>query len=223
MENLQAMIERYKAEMMKTASRSALPPQEAAQPAPPEPTPAAAPQEPPPAPTPQPEPQPEPPAPAPAPSVPPQPEPPAEPEPEINPPESNPQTDPLQTITPEADTYENFLRENTKTGLLRVQAYAGRQAVPVPGAQVTVSRAFPDGAKEPATGDTDENALLDNPAPPAPDKALAESPTGEAPYATYTIRVAHPDYRTEIYQQVPIFDGIKSIQPVRFLPDRSAS
>ena len=39
MENLQAMIERYKAEMMKAASRSALPPQESVQPAPPEPAP----------------------------------------------------------------------------------------------------------------------------------------------------------------------------------------
>ena len=43
MENLQAMIERYKAEMMKTASRSALPPQESVQPAPPEPAPVPAP------------------------------------------------------------------------------------------------------------------------------------------------------------------------------------
>ena len=42
MENLQAMIERYKAEMMKTASRSALPPRESVQPAPPEPAPVPA-------------------------------------------------------------------------------------------------------------------------------------------------------------------------------------
>ena len=210
MENLQAMIERYKAEMMKAASRSALPPQESVQPAPPEPAPV-----PPPAP-----PRPDPPPPA-APAGPPPPLPPDEPE--INPPEANPQDDPLQPIAPEADTYENFLRENTKTGILRVQAYAGRQAVPVPGAQVTVSRTFSDGTKEFASGVTDENGIFDNIVLPAPDKALAEAPTGEAPYATYDIRVTHPGYRTEVYQQVPIFDGIKSIQPVRFLPDRSVS
>ena len=198
MENLQAMIERYKAEMMKAASRSALPPQESVQPAPPEPAPGPVP-------------------PPPRPATPP----PAAPAPQ--PPEANPQDDPLQPIAPEADTYENFLRENTKTGILRVQAYAGRQAVPVPGAQVTVSRTFSDGTKEFASGVTDENGIFDNIVLPAPDKALAEAPTGEAPYATYDIRVTHPGYRTEVYQQVPIFDGIKSIQPVRFLPDRSVS
>lgn len=217
MENLQAMIERYKAEMMKAASRSALPPQESVQPAPPEPAPVPAPApprpEPPPASAPSPQPA--------APAVPPPPLPPDEPE--INPPEADPQDDPLQPIAPEADTYENFLRENTKTGILRVQAYAGRQAVPVPGAQVTVSRTFSDGTKEFASGVTDENGIFDNIVLPAPDKALAEAPTGEAPYATYDIRVTHPGYRTEVYQQVPIFDGIKSIQPVRFLPDRSVS
>ena len=210
MENLQAMIERYKAEMMKTASRSALPPQESVQPAPPEPAPQS---ELPPAPAPSPQPA--------APAVPSPPLPPDQPE--INPPEANPQDDPLQPIAPEADTYENFLRENTKTGILRVQAYAGRQAVPVPGAQVTVSRTFSDGTKEFASGVTDENGIFDNVVLPAPDKALAEAPTGEAPYATYDICVTHPGYRTEVYQQVPIFDGIKSIQPVRFLPDRSVS
>lgn len=219
MENLQAMIERYKAEMMKTASRSALPPQESVQPAPPEPAPVPAP-----APAPPQSELPPAPAPSPQPAVPAVPSPPLPPdEPEINPPEANPQDDPLQPIAPEADTYENFLRENTKTGTLRVQAYVGRQAVPVPGAQVTVSRTFLDGTKEFASGVTDENGIFDNIVLPAPDKALAEAPTGEAPYATYDIRVTHPGYRTEVYQKVPIFDGIKSIQPVRFLPDRSAS
>lgn len=217
MENsaFQAMIDRYKAEMMRAAARSVLPAEEAAQPDvrgnPPaeEITPAEA-------------------------SVPIRPDeetvPPAGAEPapgqddtEINPPEAPEEQDPLQTIEPEPDTYENFLQENTRSGILRIQAFAGQQAIPVVGAQVTVSREFQDGMREFASGLTDENGVLDGIVLPAPNKILSESPTGEAPYATYDIRVSHPDYRTEIYQQVPIFDGIKSIQPVRFLSDRSES
>lgn len=41
------------------------------------------------------------------------------------------------------------------------------------------------------------------------------------PYALYDIRVSHPDFRTEVFQQVPVFEGIKSIQPVRFLSDHT--
>lgn len=193
--SLKAMIDRYKAELMETAARSTLPQPPAS------PTPAAAPE----------------PAPAPA---------PAEPsfdEVEVNPPEAGDGEDPLQSIAPENITYETFVQENPQAGTLKIQAYAGRQAVPVPGAQVTVSRRFQDGVHEFASGVTDENGIFDSIVLPAPDKKLAEAPEGIAPYATYDIRVSHPDYRTEIYQQVPIFEGISSIQPVRFLPDRSES
>ena len=65
--------------------------------------------------------------------------------------------------------------------------------------------------------------VLDGIQLPAPDPALSESPTGTPPYATYDIRVSHPGYRTEIYLEAPVFPGIKSIQPVRFLPDNSPS
>lgn len=196
--SLKAMIDRYKAELMETAARSTLPQPPAS------PAPAAAP------------PAPEP-APAPSPAVP------SSDEIEVNPPEAGDGEDPLQSIAPENLTYEAFLQENPKTGTLKIQAYAGRQAVPVPGAQVTVSRRFQDGVHEFASGVTDENGIFNGIVLPAPDKKLAEAPEGIAPYATYDIRVSHPDYRTEIYQQVPIFEGINSIQPVRFLPDRSES
>lgn len=203
---LQAMIDRYKTELMETAARSTLPrPEVSAVPA------AAAIPEPVAESMPEPIGQPEPEAFAPSPDT------------EVNPPEAGDGEDPLQPIAPENVTYEEFVQENPKSGTLRIQAFAGRQAVPVSEAQVTVSRRFKDGPHEFASGMTDENGIFDGIVLPAPDKSLAEAPEGIAPYATYDIRVSHPDYRTEIYQQVPIFEGVNSIQPVRFLPDRSQS
>ena len=72
-----------------------------------------------------------------------------------------------------------------------------------------------------SSGTTDESGVLDGIVLPAPDAALAQTPTGEMPYALYDIRVSHPDYRTEIYKQVPIFPDVKSIQPVQFLSDHT--
>lgn len=139
----------------------------------------------------------------------------------VNPPEAGTGRDPLQSFTPEQNTFEVFQLINQKTGFLRVQAFAGQQTIPVKGASVLVTHDFSDGARRFASGTTDESGVLDGIVLPAPDNALAQAPTGEMPYALYDIRVSHPDYRTEIYKQVPIFPGVKSIQPVQFLSDHA--
>ena len=64
---------------------------------------------------------------------------------------------------------------------------------------------------------TDESGVFGDILLPAPNNALAQSPTGEMPYALYDIHVSHPGYRTEIYRAVPVFPGVTSIQPVQFL------
>lgn len=139
----------------------------------------------------------------------------------VFPPENGAGRGPLQTIDPEQDTYEAFRAQNQETGFLRIQAFAGRQVAPVPNATVLVTHTFTDGTRRFASGVTDESGVLDGIALPAPSGSIAQTPTGEMPYALYDIRVSHPDFRTEVFQQVPVFAGIKSIQPVRFLSDHT--
>lgn len=105
-----------------------------------------------------------------------------------NPPEGGAGRDPLQDLSPEACTFEVFQQLNSKTGTLRFSA-----------------------------GVTDESGVFGDILLPAPNNALAQSPTGEMPYALYDIRVSHPRCRTEIYRAVPVFPGVTSIQPVQFL------
>lgn len=139
---------------------------------------------------------------------------------EINPPESGPGQDPLQPVPIELESYEGFLLQNPKMGELRIQATAGGRAVPIAGAEVTVSKTFTDGSQIFATAVTDASGIVDGIELPAPDKSQSQNPSGDAPYSVYTVTVSHPGYRSEIYTQVPIFDGIKSIQPVHFIPAR---
>ena len=63
-----------------------------------------------------------------------------------NPPEGGAGRDPLQDLSPEACTFEVFQQLNSKTGTLRVQAYAGQRTFPVPGASVLVTHDFADAA-----------------------------------------------------------------------------
>ena len=145
--------------------------------------------------------------------------PPEDPNAVINLPEASPDRDPLQEFFPANDTFESFRQRNTKTGLLRVQAFSGPQTVPVPDADVLVTRSFIDGTRRFAAGKTDRSGILDGLVLPAPESTLSQQPGTVRPYALYDIRVSHPNYRTEIYRDVPIFDGIKSIQPVQFLSE----
>ena len=115
-----------------------------------------------------------------------------------NPPEGGAGRDPLQDLSPEACTFEVFQQLNSKTGTLRVHDFA-------------------DGTRRFSAGVTDESGVFGDILLPAPNNALAQSPTGEMPYALYDIRVSHPGCRTEIYRAVPVFPGVTSIQPVQFL------
>ncbi len=121
----------------------------------------------------------------------------------------------------EDDSFERFSAFNSQVGFLRVQSFAGQQTIPVQGAQVVVTHTFREGTRRFALGETDESGVLDSIALPAPPAAYSERPSENRPFALYDIRVTHPDYREEVFRDVPVFPGIKSIQPVRFLADRA--
>lgn len=98
-----------------------------------------------------------------------------------NPPEGGAGRDPLQDLSPEACTFEVFQQLNSKTGTLRVQAYAGQRTFPVPGASVLVTHDFADGTRRFSAGVTDESGVFGDILLPAPNNALAQSPMGEMP------------------------------------------
>lgn len=115
-------------------------------------------------------------------------------------------------------TYEEFLKANPATGILRVQAFIGRQGLPVPGAFVTVSAPFKGGEKVLYAVRTNADGVADNMILPAPDREASQVPGSNNPFAVYTVTVSHPSYRTAVYTGVPVFAGVRSIQPVAFLP-----
>lgn len=123
----------------------------------------------------------------------------------------------VPTLFPSTDEiftdYEGFLAENPKVGRLKIQAYRGQQAYPVPSLRVIITKIFSDGEYTFFSGMTDENGMIDNielPAPPSsnsldflmPDKA-----------ASYILRTVNPEYN-EIVKQIEVYEGIKTVQPL---------
>ena len=136
---------------------------------------------------------------------------------------------PINTVTDRNDsediTYEQFLQENPGSGQLKVQVFSGDQVVPIPNAEVVVSKTFSDGKRIFFRGLTDISGIVDGIQLPAPSRELSESPQPRGdgvawllPYSQYNITINDVRYIPQEYTHVPVFDGIKSIQPVRMTP-----
>ncbi len=105
--------------------------------------------------------------------------------------------------------------ELTGKGTLVVQVSLAKGAIPVEGAKVIVS------LEDKVLGDFLTNKSGKTPVLtlPAPGKELSQTPNGIIrPYSIYNIRISYPGYYAEEAINVPIFDGINSIQPVALVP-----
>jgi len=120
------------------------------------------------------------------------------------------------------DTYEVFRRKYPAEGYLKAQVYAGQQGFPIPGVQVEVSKQFARGMYVFDTQVTDVSGLTQPVALPTSPAALSQDPGHMQPYATYDIRLSHPDYTEVIVRNVGIFEGVVALQPMEMLPKGAA-
>lgn len=120
-------------------------------------------------------------------------------------------------------TYNNFINENSKYGKLRVQTYASTQVFPIQNAKVSVEKEFDDGKHVFAEEYTDIDGVAENISLPTKSKELSLTPDSPIPYSTYTIKVTHPQFEAITFYNVPIFEGIESLQPVAMLPLNSTN
>lgn len=102
-------------------------------------------------------------------------------------------------------------------GRLIVRVFTASGAVPLEGAVVVV-RNTPSGGGIIASLITDRSGLAPALTLPAPPRAEAQRPGGTLPYSIYGIDVFLDGYYTPIFESVPIYDGITSVQNVGMIP-----
>lgn len=123
--------------------------------------------------------------------------------------------------TAPSDPLRDFLTENPYFGTLLFQVTGGQGAFPIAGAQVVITKDLTDGHTFSITTTTDESGKTEEFSLPAPDKSLSQTPEGRNVYATYDATISAPGYVAVVVNDIPIFDGITTIQPVRMSPDFS--
>ena len=103
-------------------------------------------------------------------------------------------------------------------GYLIVNVSTARGARPLSGASVTVMYDEPENSSVFTVITTDMSGKTPKIELLAPARSLSELPGNEKPYATYTLQVEKDGYYTVTNTNVPIFEGVTSVQPVEMLP-----
>ena len=118
-----------------------------------------------------------------------------------------------------ADPIRTFLSQNPAFGTLLFQVTGGQGAFPVEGATITVTKALDDRLDLSITVVTDESGKTEPISLPAPSRTLSQAPNGGIVYAAYQAEVSAPNYVTTEIRDLPVFDGITTIQPVNLTTD----
>lgn len=130
---------------------------------------------------------------------------------------SNPNSTPEQRLR--CREINDFLEKNAESGTIRVEVFASDRAFGIGSARVMIFLNLPSGNVAVFDGLSDVSGSVPAIKLPAPARSLSQSPNngGALPYSLYTIYVEHPSYVRALFNNVPVFSGTESIQPVQLL------
>ena len=104
------------------------------------------------------------------------------------------------------------------TGYLVIKTSAASNAIPLEGAIVTVRGNQPNFSSVIVKLITARNGMTPKISLAAPPRGNSTSPGIDNPFATYNVDVQLDGFFPASAQQVPVFDGITSIQPINLIP-----
>lgn len=117
------------------------------------------------------------------------------------------------------DPIRTFLSQNPAFGTLIFQVTGGQGAFPVPNATILLTKQLNDQQSLSFTIVTDESGKTAPVSLPAPSRELSQRPGNGIVFATYQAEISAPNYVTTEIRDLPVFDGITTIQPVSLSPD----
>lgn len=120
---------------------------------------------------------------------------------------------------PDYKTYEEFAEKNTGNGTMLFRVYTAQEALPVEGAKCVISKRVGGERRELYSLLTDSSGQTRAENLPAPSKELSQSYSNSIqPFALYDATVSRNDYAVVELKDIPVFDGVQSIQRVAMVP-----
>ncbi|MDE7193806.1 MAG: hypothetical protein K2O14_07520 [Oscillospiraceae bacterium] len=114
---------------------------------------------------------------------------------------------------------EEFDSDDVRGNNFRFRVYTARNALPIAGANCIIKRKNNGGYVTMYTLVTDISGQTDPVALPAPPASLSQSPGNTVqPYALYDAEVSAKGYNTVEIKNIPVFEGVLSVQQVAMIP-----
>ncbi|MGN1100773.1 MAG: hypothetical protein ACI4RG_01180, partial [Huintestinicola sp.] len=111
------------------------------------------------------------------------------------------------------------LTGDSSWGYLQFDVFTAGGAYPVPGAVVAVKKVLPGGIGLVRLLFTDRSGRTPTIALPAPSASLSQDPMSTArPFSEYSVTVRAKGYYTLSDINIPIFAGVKTVQPIDLIP-----
>ncbi|MCH5196818.1 MAG: hypothetical protein J1F28_08885 [Oscillospiraceae bacterium] len=129
------------------------------------------------------------------------------------------QTGPIDFTDTVSNSVEEFEKNNRGAGTLMFRIFTANEALPVENAVCTVTKVFNGKQHIFYTLLTDESGRTTAVLLPAPSRELSQDPDNRIrPYAAYDAVVSHKGFADVVFRDIPIFDGVNSIQQVGMVP-----
>lgn len=126
---------------------------------------------------------------------------------------------PEPPMEPEYADLDEFLKVNPRTGSLRFRTYTARNALPVEGARIVVSKMIGNSRHtfyDIITDNSGQTPVLEMPAPSA---ELSQKPrVSVQPYSLYDAEITAKGFIPVSIRSLPVFEGILSVQRVALVP-----
>lgn len=117
------------------------------------------------------------------------------------------------------DRLRKFLEKNPAYGNLVFQVTGGQGAFPVAEADIVIIKDLDDTHAFSVTEKTDESGRTSGLYLPAPGRNLSQTPNNAEVFAKYRAEVTAAGYVPVQIVDIPVFDGVVTIQPVDMRPN----
>ncbi|GEM_PF-266059 len=127
--------------------------------------------------------------------------------------------EPINYPEPVYDDYDDFVRRNIGRGTILFRVYTAREALPIAGARCVVTKKIGGETRELHVLTTDSSGQTRTETLPAPSRELSQSfENNIQPFALYDATVTRKDFADVVLRDIPVFDGVQSIQRVAMVP-----
>lgn len=116
------------------------------------------------------------------------------------------------------DSYQRFINENPDIGHLKVVAFTAYGAVPVPNAQILITKTIDNQTVIFFRGMTDSSGIIENIDLPTPVANYNPTPSSLPKYTIYDLTAIHEGYEAIKNYNIGMLGGVNVIQNIKMTP-----